>query len=294
MGVQLRAEALGYYLMSDSLKKQGDAAGAAEFFSKGTATFEAAKVAAERAREFAAPYFDKSMPFSDAGDRGYVELDRSAGQYRDGVTGAAVARIPAAAADPWSSGLIESDRGTQDYRARQTYENERLLNILALPGGLAARGGTLLGGIDDIWGATRAANTLYREVEIASAGGKSLGEFDVVMQGLFIEDKSARGLAIINPRTGLPQQTVAQWAEKQIFDKTVVRLTNLDEFAASTRPTSGGSQVVPSLEEIRGYRNLVFKIESASPELKPAVDFQLHNLRAKYPLWRFGAEYGGN
>ncbi|WP_426323809.1 hemagglutinin repeat-containing protein [Pseudoduganella sp. R-43] len=226
---------------------------------------------------------------------GYVEFDRSAGQYRDGATGAAVAFVPPAVVDPWTPSLIESDRGTQDYRARQTYETERLMNIASLPLGLAVRGGILLGGIDDLWKSVRAANTVYREVELASAGGKALGEFDVVVQGLLIEDKSGRGLKVINPRTGQPQQTAVEWAEKQVYDKTVVRLTNLEDVAVTTRPAAAsGSEVVPSLEEIKGYKNLVFRIESVSPELKPAVEFQLSRLRAKYPLWRFGVEYGGN
>ena len=127
---------------------------------------------------------------------------------------------------------------------------------------------------------------------ITDAKGNPLGEFDGVQKGKFIEDKSARGLGTLNPKTGRPVQTADEWAKKQIFDKTEVRIDNLLNKATATRPTTGGSTAVPSLQEIKGIRQLEFRIESATPEVKAAVEKQLTALRAQHPDWTFTAIFG--
>ena len=95
----------------------------------------------------------------------------------------------------------------------------------------------------------------------------------------------------LHPRTGQPVQTVAQWAEKQIFQKTVVRIANLRR-AAATRPAAGESPGVPTLREILGIRQFQFKIMSTAPEVQNAVQAQLTCLRARFPAWEFSVIFG--
>lgn len=132
----------------------------------------------------------------------------------------------------------------------------------------------------------------YKEVEIVDKMGKPIGEFDKIEKGLFVEDKSAKGLSTLHPKTGKPLQTAGQWAEKQIYEKSVVRIENLQNKAVATRATKSGSQVVPSLDEIKTIRKLQFRIEGDSPELRNAVEEQIKKLSQKYPNWEFSAEFG--
>jgi hypothetical protein len=137
--------------------------------------------------------------------------------------------------------------------------------------------------------ATRAET---KGVEIVDSKGNPLGEFDGVTKDRFIEDKSAKGLETLNPKTGKPVQTADQWAQKQIYDKTKVRIDNLTNKATATRPTKGGSPTVPTLSELRGIRKLEFRIESSVPEVRAAVEKQLGTLRAEHPDWSFSVIYG--
>jgi len=140
---------------------------------------------------------------------------------------------------------------------------------------------------------TRAPKALVagKGVEIVDAGGTPIGEFDEVAPDRFVEDKSAKGLNTPHPRTGQPVQSPEQWAEKQIFDKTVVRIENLKK-AVATRPTKGGSPTVPALTEIKGIRQLEFRIEAGTPEVQAAVAKQIAELTKKYPDWTFSAIFG--
>ena len=79
--------------------------------------------------------------------------------------------------------------------------------------------------------------------------------------------------------------------KKQIYDKTVARIENLKN-ATGTRPTVDGTPSVPTLAEVQGIKNLEFRIQSASSEVRAAVEAQLQSLREKYPSWNFGAKYG--
>ncbi len=132
----------------------------------------------------------------------------------------------------------------------------------------------------------------YREVEIVNKTGKPIGEFDKIEQGSFVEEKSAKGLSILHPRTGKPIQTAEQWARKQVYEKSVTRIENLQNEAVSTRATKSGSQDIPSLEEIKSIRKLEFRIEGDSLELRKAVGKELQSLSQKYPDWKFTAEFG--
>jgi hypothetical protein len=123
------------------------------------------------------------------------------------------------------------------------------------------------------------------------ARGHPLGEFDEMAEGIFIEEKLALGFGQVHPRTGQPVQTMAQWAEKQIFQKTVVRLDNLQR-AAATRPAAGGSSSVPTVPTILGIRKFQFKIMSTAPEVQSAVQAQLTCLHARFPAWEFSVIFG--
>ena len=131
----------------------------------------------------------------------------------------------------------------------------------------------------------------FRGVEIVDVHGNALGEFDEIAAGIFIEEKSALGFGHMHPRTGRPVQTIAQWAEKHIFQKTVVRIDNLQR-AAATRPAPGGSLSVPTLPAMLGIRKFQFKIMATAPEIQHAVQAQLMRLRARFPAWEFSVIFG--
>ncbi len=131
----------------------------------------------------------------------------------------------------------------------------------------------------------------YSEIEILDSKGSPIGEFDGIDANLgkFIEDKSARGLNTINPRTGKPYMKPDDWAKNQIHDKTVIRIENLKN-AHSTRPVSGSE--APSIEDIRDYKKLEFRIEEISKDVQNAVQKQIDLLSEKYPDWEFNSVFG--
>ncbi|EAU62893.1 SH3 domain-containing protein [Stigmatella aurantiaca] len=87
----------------------------------------------------------------------------------------------------------------------------------------------------------------FRRVELADGNGKPVGEFDGInLTGKkFIEYKAARHISKLNPRTGKPQQTPVDWADKQLFGKTKKRISALLDPTTQTRAQSSGSQNVP-------------------------------------------------
>ena len=107
------------------------------------------------------------------------------------------------------------------------------------------------GGKDGKDDSAPAAGKWYREVEIVDQQGNPVGEFDEIdaEKGIFYEDKTARGLDKVNPRTGLPAQTPQQFADKQILAKTRNRIDNMASKAVATRATAHGTADVPSLDE---------------------------------------------
>lgn len=131
----------------------------------------------------------------------------------------------------------------------------------------------------------------YEEVEILDGTGKPIGEFDGIDidSKAFIEDKSARGLKKINLNTGKPYQTADNWASKQIHDKTVARIENL-KTATSTRPKIGDS--APTIDEIRDYKNLEFRVESTTQDVQDAVNKQIERLSEEFSDWNFTAVFG--
>jgi hypothetical protein len=112
-------------------------------------------------------------------------------------------------------------------------------------------------------------------------------------KGVFYEDKTAKGLDRINPRTGKPTQTPQQFTDKQILEKTRTRIRNLMEHAAATRPTVSGSSEVPDLDKIKSIRDFVFRLDGDTPELRSAAENSLHKLREEFPDYTFTIMYGG-
>lgn len=133
-----------------------------------------------------------------------------------------------------------------------------------------------------------------KEVEIVDKNGRPIGELDEIdlKNGVFYEDKTAKGLNIVNPKTGLPAQTPQQFADKQILDKTRKRIVNLEE-AIATRPTKNGTPDVPSLDQIQNIRKFVFRLDGDTPELRQAVENSLNQLRKEFPDYTFEAIFGG-
>lgn len=144
----------------------------------------------------------------------------------------------------------------------------------------------------NVAGDAAGAGRVYRGVEIVDSTGNPIGEFDHIEGDTFVEDKSARGLDTINPKTGAPYQTADQWAQRQIFDKTSTRIDNLSQ-AVDTRATVGGTPEVPSLSEIQGLSKLEFRIESPTQAVQDAVAAQIQALQLKYPGWTFTSKFGG-
>ncbi|MBP2098781.1 pre-toxin TG domain-containing protein [Enterococcus rivorum] len=138
------------------------------------------------------------------------------------------------------------------------------------------------------------AGKTSKEVEIINKNGSPLGEFDEIdlNKGIFYEDKTAKGLDVVNPRTGLPTQTPQQFADKQIYQKTVNRIKNLD-IAEATRPTVNGSQSIPSLQEIKGIKKFVFRLDGNSAELQSVVNQNIKKLQSEFPDYTFEVIFGG-
>jgi hypothetical protein len=133
----------------------------------------------------------------------------------------------------------------------------------------------------------------FQGVHLAGSRGEAAGEFDGInmAEKLFIEDKSAKGLDKLNPKTGLRAQTPEMWAKTHIFDKTVKRINALAN-APYTYPSAGAPPNVPAIEQIRGFRRLQFRVDADTPAVRRAVDTEIQNLKIKYPAWDFTAQYG--
>ncbi|MFE6077309.1 WXG100 family type VII secretion target [Paenibacillus sp. NPDC057886] len=152
-----------------------------------------------------------------------------------------------------------------------------------------ARKGSKIKGTGDVSGVKSA-----KEVEIINKRGESLGEFDEIdlKKGVFYEDKSAQGLHKVNPKTGLPAQTPQEFADKQILTKTRNRIFALEN-ATSTRTTVHGSQEIPTLQEIKGIKEFVFRLDGDTPNLRQAVNKSINKLKEEFPDYKFSATFGG-
>ena len=149
--------------------------------------------------------------------------------------------------------------------------------------------------LGDRWGVhgelQRMTVPTYTGVELVDAKGAPIGEFDRIEGTKFVEEKSAKGIRTLHPKTGKPVQTPEEWAKRQIYEKTVTRITNLSK-ATATRATKGGSATVPTLPEIQKYNELEFRIDSTDSDVVNAVNDQVAALKTAYPTWKFSAKFG--
>ena len=95
----------------------------------------------------------------------------------------------------------------------------------------------------------------------------------------------------VSSTTGGTQQTPDEWAAKQIYGNTVTRIQGL-QVATATRATAHGSADVPTIDELRPLRRLVFRIDADDAALRTAVTDQLERLRTVFPDWEFDALFG--
>jgi hypothetical protein len=131
-----------------------------------------------------------------------------------------------------------------------------------------------------------------KQFELEDARRSPGGEIDEMRAGAIIEDKSVTGLTKVNPRTGKPAQTPAEWAQKHIYDKTIKRLQEISGGATKTRATKDGTPVFPTLSQVRTARKYHFRIEADTVALRAAVNTELARLRALFPGWKFTASFG--
>lgn len=131
-------------------------------------------------------------------------------------------------------------------------------------------------------------------MELHDAKNGALGEFDGVdlEKGIFYEAKSAQGLDRIHPKTGKPQQTPQQFTDKQLYQKTKVRINNLMQKAVGTRTTPDGTAEIPTLEQIKGIRHFEFQLDGDSPALRTAAENSLNKLRQEFPDYTFNIRFG--
>jgi len=131
-------------------------------------------------------------------------------------------------------------------------------------------------------------------VALNNKKGESLAELDVVKTDRFVEQTSAEGLGTVNPRTGKPSQTTAEWAEKEVSKKANRIIESLLGEAVATAPgpeASRGSNV-PKLEDINHIRHIHFEFDSDTAEIRAAVGVEIAKLQHKFSGWTFTSSFG--
>lgn len=133
------------------------------------------------------------------------------------------------------------------------------------------------------------AHETYAEVEIHGRINTELDEVDLTDKIIY-EDKNGSKLYMQNPDY---PQTEEQWAEKQIFKKTVGRITALqqEDFAVGNI-NSQSSLPLPSKEELQQIRTFIFRIDADTPALREAVENVIKRLAEQFPEYSFSAIYG--
>ena len=137
---------------------------------------------------------------------------------------------------------------------------------------------------------------LNKEIEIIDSKGKCLGEFDEIdiSNKIFYEDKTAKGLNIINPRTGKPSQTPQEFADKQIYTKTKNRINNLLNSTGTRQAKTNIIDNVPDIKELQEIKTFVFRLDGDSTELRKAVQKSIQKLKLEFPDYTFEAVFGNH
>lgn len=109
-----------------------------------------------------------------------------------------------------------------------------------------------------------------------------------------VEDKTATGLlnaANKNP-DGTLKSTEADWAKKNIFDKTKTRIDAL-QTANSTKKDPGyvGPATPPTVSDLQKITNYAFQVTGNWAVLQTSVQTEVQNLRAAYPNLTFSVTF---
>ena len=125
-----------------------------------------------------------------------------------------------------------------------------------------------------------------KEINIIGKINSELDEVDFLNKVIY-EDKNAQGLYLGNPDY---PQTEMQWAEKQIFGKGKNRIDALKQDTFRVRINSVDYPLL--VDDLRGIKTYVFRINADTPELRKAVDYWIEELDNLYPEYDFSAVYG--
>lgn len=128
----------------------------------------------------------------------------------------------------------------------------------------------------------------YKEVNIHGNISTELDEVDLLNRIIY-EDKSAEKLYM--ETLDFPQ-TEEQWANKQIYKKTINRMEAINQMEYSVSIV--GSDSVPEMESLKSIKKYIFRIDADTPQLRKAVEKCLEKLREKYPEYNFLVVYGGD
>jgi hypothetical protein len=109
------------------------------------------------------------------------------------------------------------------------------------------------------------------------------GEFDwyISDEHMVVEDKAADGARFEDPAS------VQTWVEK-IMLQTDLRLTRLPD-ATDVWSDEGDA---PSLEELQGARDYLFRIQNDDPRLPQFIEPKVQELNELHPDWNFWIQYG--
>lgn len=133
-----------------------------------------------------------------------------------------------------------------------------------------------------------------REFDVRGQDGRPVTDIDEMRGGTLYEDKNAAGLSVIPPGRSAPNQSAAEWAQRQIYEITVRRLTGIPRRTNSTAQgrQPGSTRNVPNIADVQNARRYVFRIEVDNLPLRTAVQAELARLQAQFPDWTFDAIFG--
>ncbi len=145
-------------------------------------------------------------------------------------------------------------------------------------------------------GTEKSIDKLSKEIEIVDSKGKCLGEFDEIDIGnkIFYEDKTAKGLDTINPRTGKPSQTPQEFANKLIYAKTKNRINNLLNSTGTRQAKTNIVDNVLDIKTLQEIKTFIFRLDGDSAELKRAVQESIEKLQLEFPDYTFDATFGNH
>lgn len=123
--------------------------------------------------------------------------------------------------------------------------------------------------------------------------GQNIGELDEVdfVNKIIYEDKTANGLYIDNPTV---PQTEAEWADDKILIKTKQKIDAISQPDFNIRINKNGevSQYSFMVDELKDIKDIRYRINADTPELRKAVEDSINTLKEEYPDYSFSAIFG--